>query len=416
MKVRHYSFAALAAIALVSQGVAQQSEESLERTLADLNSGLTSPEGHGNVSISGDFRARNRWYDSGMSGSSTNNRDIDTRARLTFDFAINEDARGFVGFSGREAFGGSTAGRHDYGTGESLERAYVEVDSLVGDGGTVTIGRKYWTAGSGRALGSEQWDNLVTTFSGIWYNHPAGGFNIEAAMLNGVENGDSATDDMLYYIAGMWSCDMIEACGRIDFAPWFMRDEAASAGSGGTHETWYGVEATGGAMGVGYDAEVVRYTFGDMNGSAWYVGAGLELEQLESVPGIAGGGINIALSSTDSEFAVPGVNSTGTAYGLEYHNAIGFADVLGTSGIWTTDTDTWRVGVDISPAEGWMGGIGLMNIDMGGSEFDEIDISLGTKLNGGVDAWFGYAIVDPSGSGLDNSNVFWAVLDLAFGG
>lgn len=416
MKVLNYSFAALAAIALASQGVAQQ-EEGLERALADLNSGLSAPAGHGSVTIDGDFRARNRWFDD---GSDTNNRDIDTRARLNFFFNVNENARAFVGFSGRESFGGSVAGRWDIGgsgmssSGEGLDRAWVAVDNLVGDGGTVTIGRRYWTLGSGRAMGSEMWDNWVTTFSGIWYDHPAAGFNVQAAMLNGVENGTSTTDDMLYFLAGTWVCDMIEACGPISVTPWILRDETASA-SAGENETWYGGILTGGMMGVGYEAEYLRYDFGAMNGSAWYIGAGIELEQLESVPGIENGGIDIAISQTDKEFAVPGVNSVGSAYGLQYHDSIGIADVLGTAGIWTTDTDTWRVGVNISPAEGWTGGVALMNIDMAGTEYDEIDVTLGTELNGGVDAWFGYALIDPSGP-TDNMAVFWAVLDLAFGG
>jgi hypothetical protein len=418
MKVLNYSAAALAAIVLASQGVAQQSEESLERALADLNNGLAAPAGNGNVTIDGDFRARNRWYDD---GSDTNNRDIDTRARLNFFFNINENATAFVGFSGREAFGGSYAGRWDMGdigssSGEGLDRAWVSVDNLVGDGGNVTIGRRYWTAGSGRMLGSEEWDNYVTTFSGIWYNHAAGGFNIQGAMINGVENGPSATDDMIYFLSGTWVCDMIEACGPIALTPWFLRDEAASAGPGGDHETWIGAMIGGEVMGVGYDAEIVRYEWGDSTGNAWYIGGEIQLDALESVPGIEGGGLNIALSQTDDEFAVPGVNSAGTAYGLHYHDAVGFADVLGTSGIWSTDTDTWRLGVDISPAEGWMGGLAYMNIDMAGSEYDEIDLSVGTQLNGGVDAWFGYALIDPSASGADNMSVFWAVLDLAFGG
>lgn len=416
MKVRYYSFAALAAIALGSQGVAQQ-EGSLERALADLNSGLTAPSGAGAVNIGGDFRARNRWYDD---GTDTNNRDLDTRARLNFLFNVNESAKAFVGFSGREAFGGSVSGRHDLGdfsgfpeaTGEGLDRAWVEVNNLVGDGGTVKIGRSYWQPGSGRIIGSEMWDNWVTTFSGIWYNHPAGGFNLQGAMINGVENGPSTSDDMLYYLAGTWNCDMIEACGPIAVMPWFLRDETASAAFG-ANETWWGGILTGGVAGIGYEAEYTRYEFDGTNGSAWYVGLGIELEQLESVPGIENGGVSVAVSDTDDDFFLPGIVSGGTPYGVQYHDSIGFADVLGPAGIWTTDTDTWRVGVNISPAEGWNGGVALMNIESGSAEYDEIDISLGTELNGGVDAWFGYAMIDPNAG--EDMAVFWAVLDLAFG-
>lgn len=415
MKVLNHSLAALAAIALASQGVAQQNEESLERALADLNSGLTAPAGHGNVTIGGDARARNRWYDD---GADTNNRDIDVRTRLTFDFNITENSRAFIGFSAREAFGGTVAGRWDLGDlpasshGNGVERAWFQVDNLFGDGGTSTIGRNYWTPGSGRVVGSDNWDNWVTTFSGIWYDHAASGFNLQGAMINGVENGQTTGDDMIYFLAGTWNCDMIEACGTIGITPWYLRDETASAFAG--NETWFGAILEGGMAGIGYEAEISRYEFGTMEGGAWYVGAGIELEQLESVPGIEDGGISVELSSSDDDFYVPGINSVGTPYGTLYHDAVGFADVLGTSGIWTTDTDTWRVGVDLSPAEGWTGGLAIMNIETGGSEYDEIDISLGTALNGGVDAWFGYALIDPAGS--PDEAVFWAVLDLAFGG
>ena len=77
MKVRLMNLAALAAITLTTQGVAQQND-SLERALADLNSGLATPDSNHGVAIGGDFRSRNRWFDD---DSNTNNRDLDTRAR-----------------------------------------------------------------------------------------------------------------------------------------------------------------------------------------------------------------------------------------------------------------------------------------------------------------------------------------------
>lgn len=415
MKVRQSIIAVFAASALASQGVAQQSEDSLERALAELNSGLAAPNQGGSVMISGDFRARNRWFDD---GNETNNRDIDTRIRLNFEFHPNESATAFVGFSGREAFGGTAVGRWDVGTGEGLDRAWVSVNSLVGDGGDVKIGRSYYTLGNGRLIGSEEWDNLVTTFSGIWYTHPAAGFNVHGAMLNGVENGLTASDDMVYVLGFNYVFDMIEACGDISLDPWFLRDETASGGAaGGTHETWYGVDLGGNAMGIGWEFDFAKYEYDglDLSGTAWYVGADVQLDQLESIPGIASSSINVAISDSDEEFNVPGeVVSGGTAYGVRYHNAVGFADVLGSSGIWTTDTDTWKVGVGISPAEGWNGGLSLMNIESAGMEWDEIDVSLGTQLNGNVSAWFGYAWIDPNAA--DNESVFWTTLDLAFGG
>lgn len=418
MKVRLYSLAAVAALALASQGVAQQDDQSLERALAELNGGLAAPAQQGALTISGDFRVRNRWEDN---GTDTNNRDFDTRIRLNFLFNVTEASRAFVGFAGNEAWGGSVTGRHDLGDmsggsfGEGLDRAWVEVDSLVGDGGTVRIGRSYYDLGAGRLLGSETWDNLVTTWSGVWYERQFGSVNVHGSMMNGVENGFAASDDMIYVLGGTWTCDMVEAVGPLNVAPYFIRDELTSGGATGTHETWYGVDVSGEAVGLNYDVDVARYDFADVSDGAWYAGVGFEIAALGEVPGLQGGGVSVALSSSDEEFSVPGLTPTGAAYGTQYHDAVGFADLLGPAGIWTPDTDTWKVGVNVSPAEGWNGGLSLMNIETAGAEFDEIDLSVGTQLGGNVMSWFGYAWIEPDG-GADNMQVFWATFDLAFGG
>lgn len=417
MKVRLSTTAAIAALALASQGVAQQSEESLERALAELNGGLAAPAQNSGLVISGDFRIRNRWYDDGME---TNNRDVDTRVRLNFLFNVTEASRAFVGFSGNEAWGGSVAGRHDMGDttggsfGEGLDRAWMEVDNLIGDGGTIRAGRSYYNLGSGRLMGSETWDNLVTTWSGLWYDRQTGPVNIYAAMMNGVENGMTESDNMIYVVGLTWTCDMIEACGAIDFDPYFIRDEVSSAGAVGTHETWYGVDVNGALAGINYEFDVARYEFADVSDGAWYAQLGFDLAFLGNLPGVENGGVSVALSNSDEDFSVPGLLTTGSAYGVEYHDAVGFADVLGPAGIWTPDTDTWNVGINISPADGWTGGLSLMNIESAGAEFDEVDLSLGAELGGNVMSWFGYAWIDPDGG--DNENVFWMTFDVPFGG
>jgi hypothetical protein len=238
-------------------------------------------------------------------------------------------------------------------------------------------------------------------------------------MLNGVENGtgtggtvNDVSDDMIYILGFNYVCDMVDACGNVTLDPWFIRDETASAGASATHETWYGVDMGASLMGVGLNVDIAKYDHASFSGTAWYVGANFELEALESVPGIQSGNIHAAVSDTDEEFFVPGVNSAGGPYGNLYHNSVGFADVLGPAGIWTTDTDTWNVGVGISPSEGWNGSVSLIYVETAGVEFDEIDISLGTQLNGNVGAWFGYAWIDPDAS--DNQSVFWTTLDLSF--
>lgn len=422
MKVRLINLAAVAAVTLASQGVAQQND-SLERALADLNSGLNAPAGNHGVAIGGDFRARNRWFDDSYSDA-TNNRDVDTRARMTFLFNVTEDSTAFVGFNGRESWGdggfGTTPGQFDNPADEfQLTRSWVAVDNLFGDGGTSKIGRDYYTPVSGRILGTDEWDNRPATSSGIWYNHPAGGLNLHFAMLNGIENGygSAATtssplglptaltdngDDMVYVAALNWTCDYVEQLGPISLVPYWIRNEATGAEFG----TWLGVLFSGEFMGFGYEAEYSTYDQGSMDGDAWYINTSLDLEALESIPGVENGGLDITLSSSDDMFATTGVT--------RYHDAAGFSDKLGAGGIWTPDTDTWQLGLNFSPAAGWMGRVAVINVETGASEWDEIDVSVGHTFNGNVEGWFGYAMLDMKGMSADE-DTFWAVLDLAFG-
>lgn len=412
MKVRLFTLAALAAITLTSQGVAQQNV-SLERALADLNSGLTAPTGNGGVAIGGDFRARNHWYDSD-SADITNNRDVDTRARMTFTFNVTESSTAFVGFNGRESWGdggtGTTPGQFDAPVDAfSLTRSWVSVDSLMGDGGTAKIGRDYFTVGSGRILGTDEWDNRPATQSGVWYSHPAGGMNLSFAMLNGLENGygtgvlADAGDDMVY-VAGLdWVFDSIEQLGPIHVAPYWIRNE----NTGAEFQTWKGIEFSGELMGFGYEAEYAQYDQASADGNAWYVATSLDLDALESIPGVDNGGLDIAVSSSDVGFS-----STGTT---SYHGAAGFSDRLGAGGLWTPDTDTWQVGLSFSPAESWTGRVAVANVETAGTEWDEIDISVGTTFGGNVEGWFGYAMVDAKTGAFGDEDTFWAVLDLGFG-
>ena len=417
MKVRLFTLAAVAAITLTSQGVAQQND-SLERALADLNSGLTAPTGNSAVAIGGDFRTRNRWFDSDTANA-TNNRDVDTRARMTFTFNVTESSTAFVGFNGRETWGdagsGTTPGRFDDPADTfQLTRSWVSVDSLFGEGGTAKIGRDYYTAGSGRILGSEDWDNRPSTNAGVWYNHPAGGLNIHFAAMTGRENGFNSVgspgvltdegDDFIYVAGFNWVFDYVEQLGPMHLAPYWIRNED----TGAEFESWLGILLSGEFMGFGYEAEYATFEQGDLlDGDAWYIATTIDLEALESIPGVESGGLDVSISSSDEEF-----RTTGTT---RYHNAAGFSDLLGADGLWTPDTDTWQIGLSFSPSESWTGRVAVANVETGAIEWDEIDISLGTTFGGNVEGWFGYAMVDAKTGAFGDEDTFWAVLDLNFG-
>jgi len=403
MKVRLFNLVAIATITLSAQGVAQQND-SLERALADINPGLADPQGNAGLNISGDFRARNRWA---KANDNTNNRDVDTRVRLNFLFNVNEAATAGISFNGRESWGdgglGLTPGTFDDPRDEkTMERAWVAVNSLMGEGGTAKIGRDYYTLGAGRILGTDEWDNRPVTQSGIWYDYAMDSVSIHFAMLNGVEKGWDGSDngdDAVYIASFDWTMDAIEQLGPVHMTPYWMRNED----TGAEHETWLGVHLGGTALGVDYDIEYSDYEQGDQTGNAWYAGGALHLDALGEIPGITGGALHIAMSDSDDGFATSGAT--------KYHNAAGFSDRLGAGGIWTADTQTTNLGLGFSPAEGWNGMISMISVESAGQEWDEIDVSVGHTFGGNVDGWFGYAMVDDDAG---DSDTLWAVLELAF--
>jgi len=391
MKARLFTLAAVAATTLLSQGVAQS--DSLERSLADLNSGLVAPAGNAGVTWGGDFRLRNNWDDNRTNADATNNRDFDTRMRLTASFNITEDSSAFAGFNGTEHWG-------DVGTNTptAIDRAYVTVNNLMGDGGSMKAGRDYYTFGSGRITGSSDWADNPSTHSGVWYSHDMGGMNMNFAMLNQNfgENGVDA-DDMQYVLSMDYALDAGAALGVINMTPYAMRLEADDS------QNWKGANLSGSIMGFGYDAEYAQYDQGDTSGTAWAISTSIDLDVLSSLPGISNGGVDISMSSADTDFATNGAIT---------HGVGGFGDRSGGAA-WDNGNDITTIGLNFSPAEGWGGRIAFNDVDSDGFDYKETDVSLNHDFNGNVAGWFGYAMINP-GDGGEDEVTFWTTLSVSF--
>jgi hypothetical protein len=416
MKARLFTLAAVAATTLLSQGVAQS--DSLERSLADLNSGLVAPAGNAGVTWGGDFRLRNNWDDNRTNANSTNNRDFDTRMRLTASFNITEDSSAFVGFNGSEHWGSTATGDAtdnavDWSSGESsataVDRAYVTVNNLMGDGGSMKAGRDYYTYGSGRIIGSSDWANNPSAASGVWYNHDMGGMNMSFAMLNQDNDSDNpltdggsgengaAPDDMLYVLSMDYALDTGAALGVINMTPYAIRMEADDSAN------WKGASLAGSVMGFGYDAEYTQYDQGNTSGTAWAVSTSIDLDVLSSLPGISNGGVDIAMSSADTDFDTAGAIT---------HGVGGFGDVS-EGGAWDNGADITTIGLNFSPAEGWGGRIAFNDVEADNGDYKETDVSLNHDFNGNVAGWFGYAMINP-GDGSDDEVTFWTTLSVSF--
>jgi hypothetical protein len=393
MKVRLFTLAAVAATTLLSQGVAQS--DSLERALADLNSGLVAPSGNAGVTWGGDFRLRNNWDDN---GTDTNNRDFDTRMRLTASFNITEDSSAFAGFNGTEHWG--TDGTSGTNTPTAIDRAYVTVNNLMGDGGSMKAGRDYYTFGSGRIIGSSDWNDNPSSDAGVWYSHDMGGMNMNFAMLNqvgGEVGAGDAGDDMLYVLSMDYALDTGAALGVINMTPYAIRMEADDS------QNWKGASLAGSIMGFGYDAEYTQYDVGDTSGTAWAISTSIDLTVLASLPGISNGGVDISMSSADTDFDTSGPIT---------HGVGGFGD-HGTGGAWDNGNDITTIGLNFSPAEGWGGRIAFNDVTSDGDDYKETDVSLNHDFNGNVAGWFGYAMINP-GDGGDDEVTFWTTLSVSF--
>ncbi|MDP6849758.1 MAG: hypothetical protein QF524_02335, partial [Planctomycetota bacterium] len=176
MKVRLLTLAALAAFTLNSTSVAQQGDN-LDRALADLNSGIVAPtmggasaSGSTGVDFSGDARARNAWAGGAW---------VDTRVRANMNFAVNESSTAFVQWTGTETWGDG-ASLLENGTTGNISQSWFSTSNLLSLGADWKMGRSYMTVGSGMVLGSSEWDQRPSTWSGVWISSDAAGLAIDA--------------------------------------------------------------------------------------------------------------------------------------------------------------------------------------------------------------------------------------------
>jgi hypothetical protein len=405
MKVHMITMAALAAASLSAQGVAQQGEQSLERALADLNTGLTAPAGSSSVDIGGDARIRNLWT-SGASG-----KNIDARARLYFNFNVNENAGAVISVIGYENWGTQGADQI-LGNFSSLDtridQAYYWGHDLFGDGGTFTIGRKYFTLGSGRILGSDDWDQAPSLQTGVWYDNEAGGANLQVFFLNS-QNDDRGAAALGVPASAMpdymgltfdWTFEMeSESVGDIHISPYILspRSNGLTLDDG-----WYlGSEFDGSFSGFGWDAEWVTM---DEGGSAFAASTTIALDALESMPGVNDGSLRIELTSADKDFA---------PLDPIRHAVVGIRDSLG-GGTWTTDTDTISAHLGFAPGENWNGKVSYYDVSTGAIDQTEWDLQVGTTLVDAIDMWFGYAHTSSDDAGGVDDDIIWTTLGIAF--
>jgi len=383
MKVHNLALVAAATLIFGAQGVAQ-SDNGLERALTELNAGLTAPAGSAGMAISGDLRVKNAMT---IGGSTKDWKSADVRARLNFDFNVNESVNAHIGTNVTEYWDNDAANVDTDADldNTSMETAYVTVANLLGDGGTFKIGRDYWTMGSGRIEGSDDWDAAPSTRSGAWYSNA--GFS--AWLLN-----DGAADDG-DDIGFSWDYAMaIPGMGDVTLRPYYLVSAAGADGSTGFNSNGYGSEFTGSIAGFGLSGEFANDQDG---GNAYAVETSIEVGMLNSLPGVDGGSLDMSFSKADADFGLA------QGSGLHWGKAGYAADGLG---VWDTENgerEVNSIGMSFSPMEGWNGSLSRFDVD-GSSSWN---MSMGTTLAGAVDT----AVYVADG---DDGNAVWLTMSVNF--
>ncbi|KAA3607539.1 MAG: hypothetical protein DWQ01_15240 [Planctomycetota bacterium] len=440
MKLRLHLLA-FAAIATGAPALAQDTTDSLERALADLNSGLVVPQGTNTVradrstslGISGEARIRNTWIN--PSGAASDQKNVDARLHLNFDFDVNEGASAHVQLNAHENWGNPGIGPN-VATGEgapipgggnlnagSINEAYFSANDLFGDGGTFTAGRKRYTIGAGRILASDDWNQLPASYSGVWYAHPAEGWNVNvfmitdffnAAGVNGPFFGTGDTD--LWGGHFTWETGELPGVGVLSFTPYVLRLTTQGVATGTT--MWYGAMVSGEVDIVSFDGELV-FVDSDRNRApstsdfnAWAVDVDVDLgEWASDLPG------NV---SPVLELGVAQADANGVAVTPAYHNVAGIYDVqrrAGAPGVWGGAADTWQAGIMLEPMETWETRFQYIHFDdstgTGALDASEVDVSVTKQLNSGVSMWLGWAWVDFNQRSSD-AYIIYANISLPF--
>ena len=433
MKVRLLPLAAVAAVAMGAQGFAQSQGDDLDRALADLNSSVAAPlpgsvdaPQSSSLSFSGSARARNTWLNpAGMAG---NQKAIDVRIVLNMGFEVTQDSRAFLSFNGAEGWGTISASSPTLGTQPgpnnpgnpadtgSLEQAWFQADNLIGDGGTATIGRKFFTVGAGRIIGTDEWDQTPHAYAGMWYENGADDWNVNLFMIQDIffghiDGGQGNGDIDLFGFSFDYHLKDLPGIGDINMTPYLLRMSDRNTLTPGSYKNWYGASLNGALpfAGITYDAELVwaHDNAMDTTDKAWALDLSLDLEQvIGEMPESLSPTLELGIAAADDLVAI----------NPSYHNTAGIYDLLGRGGVWGGAADTWQAHLGVEPMEGWEGRIGYLHFNennKSGLDGWELDVEVGHELNGNVQAWFGWAMVDQNRN-ASKDYVVYGMLGLPF--
>lgn len=325
------------------------------------------------LTITGDFRLRLRAAETKANapyGPTGDNDQQAARARVQLAYQATDKARAFVEFNFAETWAGSDP-YSDALTDENynkVSQAYVAIDDMLGFQDKWRVGRSEYILGNGLILGSCDYLQLPSTFTGAWVSRNFGGHDLEAFVLDDYGPLQTPVDGTRY--AG--ATGKLNLCkeGVVEsVSPYYMA--GTRDGDTESEDSWVGVDAVGSfPKVVGWNAGWAdRMVDGGKDRMAYRAQVHRKFEGFLE---------QISLTRTDSEGAMHVNPADFASAGLLHQYA----------GAWRSDLDTWQLGFDMKPCTGVDLNVTLINLDRDGAaaqqgEF-EFDIRAGKMLDSGV--------------------------------
>ena len=346
------------------------------------------------LTITGDIRFRLRAAET-VAGAAYNSNDQQAaRARVQLAYQVNEKIQAFVEFNFSETWAGSDP-YSDALPGENYNKvaqAYVAVEDMFGFGDKWRVGRSNYVLANGLILGSCDFLQFPSSFTGAWVSRNFFGHDVEVFVLDDYGPLQAPVDGTRY--GG--------ATGKLNFCKEGPVESVGAYYMAGTNDgdtksedSWFGAEGRGAVPGVlQWNAEFAqRNVVGAKDRMAYRARVLRKFECFLE---------QISLTRTDSEGAMHVNPADFNSAGLLHQYA----------GAWRSDLDTWQLGFELNPGWGVDVGINLLHLDRDGAAAElgefEGDVTVGKTLDSGVHVFAGYGRDD------DDREVVYAQLTVFF--
>lgn len=398
------SAAAAAVLAFASSLVAQNCYENPTQCFSfapepedagrvDSGLGLRSKQ----LTITGDFRLRIRAAETTADapyGPTGDNDQQAMRARVQFAYQANEKVKAFFEINLAETWAGSdpysdALRNENY---NKVSQAYVQVDDMLGFQEKWRVGRSEYILANGLILGSCDYLQYPSTFTGVWVSRNFWGHDLEAFVLD--DYGPLQTPvDGTRYVGGTGKANICKEGPLETVSPYYMA--GTRDGDTVSEDQWLGVDATGSVpKAFGWNAGWAdRIVDGGEDRMAYRAQVYRKFDCWLS---------RVALTRTDADGAMHVNPADFASAGLLHQYA----------GAWRSNLDTWQLAFDMNPGCGVDLNVTLLTLDRDGTAAQqgdfEFDIRAGKKLDSGVHVSAAY------GRDNDDREVVFAQLTVFF--